>query len=94
MTPDRDALVARRPRPAGTDPVEVSPQESRTVEARLADSAAEMVDAVRRVPAPRPEVLARVLEGLRELPPVVAGDRAGADVHGSGAALPLPRRRS
>ncbi|MEJ2887809.1 hypothetical protein [Actinomycetospora aeridis] len=45
------------------------------------------------VPAPRPEVLARVLDGLRDLP---AARPAPADVPGDGAgnALPLPRRRS
>ncbi|MDD7937654.1 hypothetical protein PHK61_04370 [Actinomycetospora lutea] len=44
------------------------------------------------VPAPRPEVLARVLHGLRDLPAAPPGPRAGPA--GDEPALPLPRRRS
>lgn len=44
------------------------------------------------VPAPRPEVLARVLAGLRELPDAAPGPRA--DPGGGASSLPLPRRRS
>jgi hypothetical protein len=46
------------------------------------------------VPAPRPEVLARVLDGLRDLP---AARRPPRDTAAAGAddpAMPLPRRRS
>jgi hypothetical protein len=49
------------------------------------------VVAVGGVPAPRPEVLARVLEGLRDLPAAAPEPRASS---GDGPAMPLPRRRS
>ncbi|GAA4903880.1 hypothetical protein EV188_10483 [Actinomycetospora succinea] len=48
--------------------------------------------AVGDVPAPRPEVLARVLDGLRDLPAERPGRRAAAT--GDAPAMPLPRRRS
>lgn len=48
--------------------------------------------AIGGVPAPRPEVLARVLDGLRDLPAAPPAPRAeGA---GDAPAMPLPRRRS
>lgn len=46
------------------------------------------------LPTPRPEVLARVLEGLRELPTVARPTRDGASDDGDDPGLPLPRRRS
>lgn len=46
------------------------------------------------VPAPRPELLERVLEGLRDLPPAVHPPRDGTSGEGGGPGLPLPRRRS
>ncbi|MEJ2865011.1 hypothetical protein [Actinomycetospora flava] len=55
----------------------------------VASAAAEV--AVGDVPAPRPEVLARVLEGLRDLPAVAPEPRAPS---GSASDMPLPRRRS
>jgi hypothetical protein len=46
------------------------------------------------VPAPRPEVLSRVLEGLRDLPAVRPAGRE-TDTGGTGdTVMPLPRRRS
>ncbi len=49
------------------------------------------------VPAPRPELLIRVLEGLRELPDAPAGsaplEPVGGDGPGHDELLPLPRRR-
>ncbi|GLZ46851.1 hypothetical protein Acsp06_30360 [Actinomycetospora sp. NBRC 106375] len=50
--------------------------------------------AVGPVPAPRPEVLARVLEGLRDLPAARRPVRGTADGSGGDTALPFPRRRS
>lgn len=49
--------------------------------------------------APHPEVLARVLAGLRDLPdvpatPSVRAEAAGAHDVGTPCAVPLPRRRS
>ena len=46
------------------------------------------------VPAPRPELLERVLEGLRDLPAAVPPPRDGASGEGEDPGLPLPRRRS
>ena len=46
------------------------------------------------VPAPRPELLERVLEGLRDLPPAVHPPRDGTSGEGGDPGLPLPRRRS
>jgi hypothetical protein len=46
------------------------------------------------VPAPRPELLERVLEGLRDLPAPVHPTRDGTSDEGGAAGLPLPRRRS
>ncbi|MFC5140758.1 hypothetical protein ACFPK1_21155 [Actinomycetospora rhizophila] len=50
------------------------------------------VVAVGELPAPRPEVLARVLEGLRDLPAAPPEPRAAPS--GDAPAMPLPRRRS
>lgn len=59
-----------------------------------ADEVAEVARevAVGDLPAPRPEVLARVLDGLRDLPAVAPRPRTGAA--GDAPAMPLPRRRS
>jgi len=46
------------------------------------------------VPAPRPELLERVLEGLRDLPAAAPPTRDGTSDEGGHPALPLPRRRS
>lgn len=46
------------------------------------------------VPAPRPELLERVLEGLRDLPAAVHPPRDGTSGDGGDPGLPLPRRRS
>lgn len=49
------------------------------------------------VPSPRPEVLARVLDGLRDLPArrAATAEAAAHDEHDAAAPplLPLPRRR-
>jgi hypothetical protein len=46
------------------------------------------------VPTPRPEVLARVLDGLRDLPAVTReAPRGDGEARGE-RPLPLPRRRS
>jgi hypothetical protein len=46
------------------------------------------------VPAPRPEVLARVLDGLRDLPAARRAPREAADAGSDDPVMPLPRRRS
>ncbi|MDF2979998.1 MAG: hypothetical protein K0S40_4726 [Actinomycetospora sp.] len=46
------------------------------------------------VPAPRPEVLARVLDGLRDLPTVTRDAPRGDGGAGGERPLPLPRRRT
>jgi hypothetical protein len=46
------------------------------------------------VPAPRPEVLARVLDGLRDLPAARRAPREPVDAGADDPGLPLPRRRS
>lgn len=46
------------------------------------------------VPAPRPELLERVLEGLRDLPEAVHPPRDGTSDESGDPGLPLPRRRS
>ena len=46
------------------------------------------------VPAPRPELLERVLEGLRDLPTAVPFARDDTTGEGGDPGLPLPRRRS
>jgi len=63
--------------------------------ARRHDLAREAAAAAGPVPTPRPEVLARVLDGLRGLPAVAPEPRSGGDRGpGGDTALPLPRRRS
>ncbi|MDD7966879.1 hypothetical protein [Actinomycetospora lemnae] len=85
MTPDRDAGESVLD-PPGTPLAE--PAEP----AGLSGLAAEV--AVGPVPRPRPEVLARVLDGLRELPAARRPPRDGRDDADAGPAMPLPRRRS
>jgi hypothetical protein len=46
------------------------------------------------VPAPRPEILARVLDGLRDLPAARRPPRETPGDVAEDPALPLPRRRS
>ena len=82
MTPDREpgeVVLDRDATPLGTE---------RTRAAREAALAAGPV------PAPRPEVLARVLEGLRGLPAATRPTDDGAPDAGGDPGLPLPRRRS
>lgn len=62
-------------------------------------TAREAAAAAGPLPEPRPELLARVLDGLRDLPAVgrVPGDGGGGEQGGEQGgehALPLPRRRS
>jgi len=45
------------------------------------------------VPAPRPEILARVLDGLRDLPAATRDAPRGGGEAGGERSLPLPRRR-
>lgn len=85
MTPDRDAgeSVLDPPGTPLAEPADL---------AGLSGLAAEV--AVGPVPSPRPEVLARVLDGLRELPAARRPPRDGRDDADAGPAMPLPRRRS
>jgi hypothetical protein len=46
------------------------------------------------VPAPRPEILARVLDGLRDLPAGTREAPRGEGEAGGEVPLPLPRRRT
>lgn len=62
--------------------------------ADLADAAREVALAAGPVPAPRPEVLTRVLDGLRDLPAARRAPRDDAGAAGDAPATPLPRRRS
>jgi len=56
--------------------------------------AREAAAAARPLPAPRPEILARVLDGLRDLPAVTRDAPRGDGEADGERALPLPRRRS
>ncbi|GAA4863896.1 hypothetical protein [Actinomycetospora straminea] len=95
MTPDRDAGESVLD-PTGTpdttrsDPAGLADLSDLS---GLADLAAEV--AVGPVPSPRPEVLARVLDGLRELPAARRAPRDDREDAGAGpTTMPLPRRRS
>ncbi|PVZ04274.1 hypothetical protein [Actinomycetospora cinnamomea] len=84
----------REPGDTALDPEAVAREAAAAREVLEALGALEDADPV---PAPRPEVLTRVLEGLRDLPAVTrdAARPAGRDDGpGGGPALPLPRRRT
>jgi hypothetical protein len=81
VTPDREPgdTVLGRDADTGTD---------------LARAAREAALAAGPVPAPRPEVLERVLHGLRDLPAARRAPRDDATGTGADPAMPLPRRRT
>lgn len=84
MTPERDGdTVMDAP-----DGAEVASPVADSVVTVAADVA------VGALPAPRPEVLARVLDGLRDLPDARPSASSPSGAAGRAEAMPLPRRRS
>jgi hypothetical protein len=102
VTPDResgDTVVRRGVDQSPADPDDAAADGPRTdlgtdPAADLACAAREAAIAAAPVPTPRPEVLARVLDGLRDLPAARRAPRGDGAGSVDDRAMPLPRRRT